>query len=57
MPELIACSVQSCALVFLESNYNRGQLELLCVDSHNKLELKTSMGTDILLGRKRHVHG
>lgn len=42
MPELIAYSVMSCALVFLETDHNRGQLELLCVDNHNKLGLKTS---------------
>ena len=37
MPKLIAYSVMFCALVFLETNHNRGQLELLCIVSHIKL--------------------
>ena len=40
MPELIAYSVMFCALVFLETNHNRGQLELLCIVSYNKLGSK-----------------
>ena len=35
--ELIAYSVIFYALVFLETNHNRGQLELLCIVSHIKL--------------------
>jgi hypothetical protein len=37
MPELMAYSVMICALVLLEINQNRGQLELFCMISHNKL--------------------
>ena len=37
IPELIAYSVMLCALVLLETNHNRGQLELLCMVSHIKL--------------------
>jgi hypothetical protein len=36
MPELIADSVMFCGLVVLETSHNRGQLELLCIGSHNK---------------------
>lgn len=38
VPELLADSVTFCVLVFLENSHNRGQLELLCIVSHNKLE-------------------
>lgn len=46
-------SVMFYALLFLEANHNRGQLELLCIDCHNKLRPETSLETDILLSRKR----
>ena len=36
-PELIAHMVTFCALVFLETNHNRRQLELFCIVSRNKL--------------------
>lgn len=36
-------SVMFYALVFLETNHNRSYLELLCIDSHNKLEPNTSL--------------
>jgi hypothetical protein len=42
------------ALAFLESNHNRGQLERRCIDSHNRPGPNTSLGIDILLGRKKH---
>ena len=37
MSVLIGYSVTFCALVFLETNHNRSQLELLCIVGHNKL--------------------
>ena len=57
MPELTANpnSVMFYALVYLETNHNSGHLELLCINSHNRLEPNTSLGFNILLGRKRHV--
>ena len=36
MSDLIVYSVMFCASVFLETSYNRGQLELLCRVNHNK---------------------
>ena len=50
-------SVMFCTSVFLETNHNRGHLELLPIDSHSKFEANTSLGFDILHGRKRHVPG
>jgi hypothetical protein len=37
------------ALLFLETNHNRGQLDLLYIVSHNMLGVETSLGIDILL--------
>jgi hypothetical protein len=42
MPELITSSVMFCALVFLETNHNRNQLELPCVASHHKPKPKST---------------
>ena len=51
MPELTVNpkSVMFYALLFLETNHNRGQLDLLYIVSHNKLGVETSLGIDILL--------
>lgn len=37
MSRLIADSVILCALMLLETNHNRGPLELLCIVNHDKL--------------------
>lgn len=42
-------SVMFYALLFLETNHNRGQLDLLYIVSHNMLGVETSLGIDILL--------
>ena len=48
MPGLTAYSLKLRALVFLETNHNRGQLELLCTVSHNKLGPKPTARQNFL---------
>ena len=74
MPELTVKpkSVMFYVLLFLETNHNRGQLDLLYIVSHNKLGVKTSLVvpcgwvTDTLVSKfghecyrnvKSHCHG